>query len=89
MTRDNIRTAFGEARDTRDPVTLEQAAQMRVPMLLIGGANSLPRFAPVLEALERSIPDVQRAIIPDAGHTMYRSTPEAFNAAVLSFVAVH
>jgi len=89
MTRDNIRTAFGEARDTRDPVTPEQAAQMRVPTLLIGGAKSLPRFAPVLDALERAIPNARRVSFPDAGHTMYRSAPDAFNAAILSFVATH
>ena len=86
MTRDNIRTAFGEARDTREPVTPEQAATLKVPALLIGGAKSPPRFAPVLDALERAIPNVKRVIIPDVGHTMYRSTPEAFNEAVLAFV---
>jgi len=85
MTRDNIRTALGEARDTRDPVTPEQAAQLKVPALLIGGAKSPPRFAPVLDALERAIPNVRRLVISEAGHTMYRTTPEIFNRAVLEF----
>jgi pimeloyl-ACP methyl ester carboxylesterase len=87
MTRDNIRTALGEARDTREPVTPERAATLKVPALLIGGGKSPERFAPVLDALERAIPNVKRVVMPDAGHTMYRTAPEAFNAAVLEFVA--
>jgi pimeloyl-ACP methyl ester carboxylesterase len=85
MTRDNIRTALGEARDTRDPVTRERAAMLRMPILLIGGSTSPPRFAPVLAALESAIPGARRITIPDAGHTMYRTHAAAFNQALLGF----
>jgi esterase len=87
MTRDNIRTALGETRDTRDPVTREQAATLRMPVLLIGGANSPPRFAPVLAALESAIPGARRVTIADAGHTMYRTHADVFNDALLAFMA--
>src|SRR5262249_47429204 len=43
MTRDNIRTALGETRDTREPVTRERAATLKLPCLLIGGGKSPPR----------------------------------------------
>jgi esterase len=87
MTRDNIRTALGEARDTREPVTREQAATLRMPVLLIGGDKSPPRFAPVLAALESAIPGARRVTIAEAGHTMYRTHAPVFNDALLEFVA--
>jgi pimeloyl-ACP methyl ester carboxylesterase len=87
MTRDNIRTALGEARDTREPVTPERAATLKMPVLLIGGDKSPPRFAPVLGALERALPDVRRITIEDAGHTMYRTHADVFNDALLAFFA--
>jgi esterase len=89
MTRDNIRTALGEARDTREPVTREQAATLKLPCLLIGGAKSPPRFAPVLGALETAIPGARLIVIPDAGHTMYRTHAGVFNDALLGFMAAH
>jgi pimeloyl-ACP methyl ester carboxylesterase len=89
MTRDNIRTALGEARDTRDPVTRERAATLKLPCLLIGGDKSPPRFAPVLAALESAIPGARLLVIRDAGHTMYRTHAAAFNDALLAFMAAH
>jgi pimeloyl-ACP methyl ester carboxylesterase len=89
MTRDNIRTALGETRDTREPVTREQAATLKLPCLLIGGAKSPPRFAPVLGALESAIPGARLIVIPDAGHTMYRTHAAVFNDALLAFMAAH
>jgi pimeloyl-ACP methyl ester carboxylesterase len=86
MTRDNIRTAIGEARDSREPVTRERAATLKMPVLLIGGSTSPPRFAPVLAALESAIPGARRIVIADAGHTMYRTHAPAFNEALLAFV---
>ena len=89
MTRDNIRTALGEVRDTRDPVTREQAATLKLPCLLIGGGKSPPRFAPVLGALESAIPGARLLVIPDAGHTMYRTHAAVFNDALLAFMEEH
>jgi pimeloyl-ACP methyl ester carboxylesterase len=86
MTRDNIRTALGEARDTREPVTQEQAATVKLPTMLVGGGKSPPRFAPVLAALEGAIPGARRVTIPDAGHTMYRTHAAVFNEALLAFM---
>jgi pimeloyl-ACP methyl ester carboxylesterase len=89
MTRDNIRTALGETRDTREPVTRERAATLKLPCLLIGGDKSPPRFAPVLGALETSIPGARLIVIPDAGHTMYRTHAAEFNELLLTFMAAH
>jgi pimeloyl-ACP methyl ester carboxylesterase len=89
MTRDNIRTALGETRDTREPVTRERAATLKLPCLLIGGGKSPPRFAPVLSALESAVPGARLIVIPDAGHTMYRTHATVFNDALLAFMAAH
>jgi len=89
VTRDNIRTALGEARDTREPVTQEQAATVQLPTLLVGGGKSPPRFAPVLAALESAVPGARLVVIPDAGHTMYRTHADVFNDALVAFMAAH
>src|SRR6201987_5623619 len=89
ITRDNIRTALGETRDTREPVTRERAATLKLPCLLIGGSKSPPRFAPVLGALESAIPGARLIVIPDAGHTMYRTHAAEFNELLLAFMAAH
>src|SRR5262249_46125315 len=89
MTRDNIRTALGETRDTREPVTRERAATLKMPCLLIGGGRSPPRFAPVLAALESAVPGARLVVIPDAGHTMYRTHAAVFNDALLAFMDAH
>jgi len=87
MTRDNIRTALGETRDTREPVTRERAATLKLPCLLIGGDKSPPRFAPVLGALESAISGAHLVVIPNAGHTMYRTHAAEFNELLLAFMA--
>lgn len=86
ITRENIRTALGEARDTREPITCEEAGKIEVPTLLIGGEMSKPHFGLVLDALQRCMKNVKRVSIPGAAHTMNRGNPEAFNEAVLSFI---
>ena len=37
--------------------------------------------------MARSLPDVRRVTIPGASHPMNRGNPDAFNAAVLDFLA--
>lgn len=47
------------------------------------------RTAGVAKAGQRAIPNSQLLLIPSAGHTVHHDAPEAFNAAVLSFLAPH
>jgi pimeloyl-ACP methyl ester carboxylesterase len=85
--RDNLMTAVGEARDTRAPVTPEDARRIKSPTLLIGGALSHARFSPLLSALEAAIPDVRRVTIERAAHAMNRMNAAAFNAALAAFLS--
>jgi pimeloyl-ACP methyl ester carboxylesterase len=85
--RDNARTLLGQAREVRPPYGRADAAAIRAPTLLVGGERSPPPFARILGALERAIPDARRATVRGAGHLMSREDPDAFNAAVLDFLA--
>ena len=83
---DNVATAV----DTGDapPLTCAQVSELRMPLLLLTGERSPPRYAEMLRAFAAcsSIP-VRTVVLPAAGHAMHRDNPAAFNAAVQSFVA--
>lgn len=85
--RDNARTLPGQAEEGREPYDRAAVAAIRAPTLLIGGGATQPPFDAVLEGLAAARPDWRRATIPGATHTMNWDDPEAFNAAVLGFLA--
>lgn len=86
IARDNARTLLGQVRERRAPYSRAAAEAIRAPTLLVGGANTLPAFVAILDALERTIPGARRATIPDAAHPMSDDNPAAFNTAVLAFL---
>ncbi|MFF3329912.1 alpha/beta fold hydrolase [Streptomyces sp. NPDC002888] len=52
-----------------------------VPVLIVDGAHDIrPRSA--VDSLERALPRVRRAILPDAGHLPWVEDPEGFREAV-------
>ncbi len=75
----------------QNPVLLEDAAAMlwpgglegvRVPVLLIDGADSPPIIAAVHAALAERLPDVRRLSVPGAGHMVPITHPERIAAQV-------
>ena len=64
----------------------EQAAGIRCPTLLVGGAVSNPWFAGMLDRLQRVVPTTTRASIAGAGHSMALTHPTQVGAAVLAHV---
>ncbi|WP_372616727.1 alpha/beta fold hydrolase [Falsiroseomonas sp.] len=84
--RDNAMTLLGQLGEGRKPYERAAAESIRAPTLLVGGALTQPAFTRVLDALEGAIPGARRASIPDAGHSMSRDNPAAFDAAVLDFL---
>jgi pimeloyl-ACP methyl ester carboxylesterase len=84
--RDNAATLLGQINEGRRPFARAEAEAIRLPTLLVGGAQTQPNFVAILDALERVMPDARRATIPNATHTMGRDNPDAFNAAVLDFL---
>jgi pimeloyl-ACP methyl ester carboxylesterase len=64
----------------------EQAAGIRCPTLLVGGATSHPWFAEMLDRLQRVVPSTTRASVPGAGHSVALTHPVEVGAAVLAHV---
>lgn len=62
---------------------------IRVPTLLLFGAEDPLTPPRVGEYMKARIPNAELVIIPDAGHLTNLETPDAFNQAVLSFLLKH
>ena len=83
---DNIGTAIdtGEAPD----VTCDDVAGLHMPMLLVSGERSPQRYGAMFAAMRACDPAIPLHVtIPGAAHAMHRDNPDAFNAAVLNFLA--
>jgi pimeloyl-ACP methyl ester carboxylesterase len=65
----------------------EKVSKLPMPVLLIRGEHTKDLDKLVHEELAQTIPNVQRRIIPNAGHGSPRQNPAAFNAAVLEFLS--
>ncbi|MBT8492377.1 MAG: alpha/beta hydrolase [Deltaproteobacteria bacterium] len=57
-------------------------AQIEVPTLLLGGANSPPMYRRTLEVLSDALPDARLEIIASAGHMMHADAARRFNLLV-------
>src|SRR5690606_28136330 len=84
---DNIGTAAADPGELPG-MRCKDIAGFGFPVLLVRGEHGLSRYARGFEAMRRcnaSIGEV--AVIPEAAHGMHRVNPDAFNAAVLGFLA--
>ncbi|MBL6455129.1 alpha/beta hydrolase [Belnapia sp. T6] len=84
---DNAHTLLGQIDERRRPYGKAAAESIRVPTLLVNGAQTQPQFTTIIEALARVMPDTSRVVIPNAAHGMSSDNPADFNAAVLNFLA--
>jgi pimeloyl-ACP methyl ester carboxylesterase len=71
------------------PVTCEEAREIKIPVLLLGGDRSPAVFAQILDALEKCLPTAERAVLPKSSHGLELDNPAAFNETVLKFLARH
>jgi pimeloyl-ACP methyl ester carboxylesterase len=82
---DNIHT--GPACAQRPTFTAAQIASLAVPILVLTGSGSPPRYATIFEAMRRANPRVSPTVtLENAAHAMHRENPGAFNAVVLEFL---
>lgn len=88
MARDNAATIIGQAREARLSFLKPEIESIGMPVLLIGGALTRGHFPKVMDAMQRLMPDAERVTIEGAGHPMYEQRPQAFNDAVLGFLAL-
>ena len=59
---------------------------LRVPTLVVVGANDKPDFQKIAEHLAENIPDADLAVVPGAGHLVGVDEPEELNALLLEFL---
>jgi len=86
--RDNAWTLVAGLLDNpRWPVlTCEDTKRLELRVLLVGGADSLPRWHLLLDKFQSCLQRAERVVIPNATHAMSFMNPDAFNAAVLAFL---
>jgi pimeloyl-ACP methyl ester carboxylesterase len=86
------RDATGLARAARGMLTQRDARvisslpAVSVPSLVVVGADDTP-FIAASDYMANKIPAARKVVIPNAGHATNIDQPEAFNAAVLGFLA--
>lgn len=81
--------ALALSKDAFPDVPKSRVSQLRMPILIITGANTIAIHRLVNDELARLLPHAQTATIPNAGHGSPRENPAAFNAAVLRFLEAH
>ena len=68
---------------------VEQVAALRVPVLMVEGAEDEVVPPPLMHAFHALIPGSEYAEVPDAGHSLYFEDARQFNDLVGSFLARH
>jgi pimeloyl-ACP methyl ester carboxylesterase len=89
MMMDNVLERVADARtSTPAPAfTCVMAKRITAPTLLMNGARSPAIFHRIVDELERCVPNRERAVIPDASHTVPGENASGFRDAVLTFLA--
>jgi pimeloyl-ACP methyl ester carboxylesterase len=85
--RDNAFTLLGQSNDQRQPYSLADTASIKVPTLLVGGAQTRGILPVILRALAANIKDAQSAMIPGATHPMFSQQPGKFCDEVIAFLS--
>ena len=70
----------------RDAAVMESLPTISVPALVVVGADDTP-FLAASDYMAAKIPGAKKVVIPGAGHAANIDQPQAFNAAVLEFLA--
>jgi len=71
------------------PPALTRLKQIAAPTLIVTGDRDMPDIATIAKRLERGIPNVQTATVPDAAHILNMEQPDRFNELVLDFLHAH
>lgn len=87
MRADNAYTLLAQVNEGRRPYSKADAEALSLPTLFVGGADTTGLLPVVLQVLAAHTPHAETAVIPNAGHSMFRQQPKAFCDAVLPFLA--
>jgi pimeloyl-ACP methyl ester carboxylesterase len=70
----------------RDATIIDSLPTIKVPTLVLVGADDKAFIAPT-DYMANKIPDATKVVIPEAGHAANIDQPDAFNKAMLDFLA--
>ncbi len=77
------------AQPLRNRMTLALLETIKTPTLFIAGGADMYAPPAVMQMFAKRVKGSQLITVPDAGHSVYWETPQAFNDAVLRFVRKH
>ncbi|MBI2916886.1 MAG: alpha/beta fold hydrolase [Chloroflexi bacterium] len=77
-----IRMVVGQ----HDPLVIENLANIKVPTMVLVGEKDTP-YLTATDYMVKTIPGAKKAVIPGAGHASNVDNPQAFNKAVVDFLA--
>ncbi len=86
MREDNAYTLIAQVEEGRQPFSKAEAESLSLPTLFVGGADTPGMLPVILKVLAAHVPGAKTAMIPNAGHSMFRQQPKAFCEAVLPFL---
>lgn len=87
LVRDNAWTVVGIGKDDPPRVRCEDMGALQMPVLLVTGENTTPRFRAIVQQQAKCMPRAQVAAIPRAGHGSPYQNAADYNRAVQSFLA--
>ena len=77
---------FGRRVAARAPAVIDALPRVEAPALVLVGEHDAP-YLRSSEVMAAKLPRAERVVLPDAGHIANLEQPEAFDAAVLAFLA--
>ncbi len=86
MREDNAYTLIAQVNEGRQAFAKSEAEAIKPPTLFVAGADTPGMLPIVCRTLAAHVPGAKLAVIPDAGHSMFRQQPKAFAEAVLPFL---
>jgi pimeloyl-ACP methyl ester carboxylesterase len=69
--------------------TKKEANTIFLPTLLISGENTPKALCALAEGVSENIPQIQVTKIPNSAHFPHFENPQATNAAITEFLAMH
>jgi pimeloyl-ACP methyl ester carboxylesterase len=76
-----------DSEQARSVSAMQRLAEVRAPTLVVVGERELRDFLDIADALAQGIPGARKVVLPNVGHMSNMEAPEAFNEAVLNFLA--
>ncbi len=79
----------GSRQPLANRITEAKLGELAVPTLVISGDADLSTPPSIARMIAARIANSELVVVPESGHSVYWEQPEAFNRAVLDFIARH